>query len=135
MDREGILASQLLDEVCLMNAAFITLAVDFRSRPEVARVRRGCDLRKYTTGAVLEAYVDVETHKAHAFSWWLEMRWDQHQWLIESSVRQGHQDGQDVHIEFPDRVAESLDDLIQHLRHATHDLLASAKDFDFDCVQ
>jgi hypothetical protein len=135
VDRASILTSQLLDEVCLMNEAFITLAVDFRSRPEVARVMRGCDLRKYTTGAVLEAYVDVETQKAQAFSWWLEMRWDQHQWFIESSVRQSHQDGQDVRIEFPNRVAESLDDLVKHLRHATYDLLAAAQDFDFDCAE
>ena len=89
----------------------------------------------HSGGSTSAALVDVETHKAQAFSWWLEVRWDQHQWLIESSVRQGHQDGQDVRIEFPDRVAESLHDLVQHLRHATHDLLASAKDFDFDCVQ
>jgi hypothetical protein len=132
MDREGMVMSKLLGEICTTSEALVTLAVDFRSRAGVAQVIRGCDLRKYQTGPVLEAYVDVETQSSKAFSWWLEVRWDQEQWIIESSIRESHQNGQDMLIEFPDRVATSLDDLVKSLRHATNDLMTSAKDFAFD---
>jgi hypothetical protein len=132
MDREGTAASKLLDETCTTNEAFVTLALDFRSRAGVAQVIRGCDLRQYKTGPVLEAYVDVETQSSKAFSWWLEVRWDHEQWIIESSVRESHQNGQDVLIEFPDRVATSIDDLVKNLRHATSDLITSARSFVFD---
>ena len=116
----------------LTKELLVTLALDFRSRAGVAQVIRSCDLRQYKTGPVLEAYVDVETQNSKAFSWWLEVRWNHAQWIIESSVRESHQNGQDVLIAFPDRVAASLDELVKNLRHTTSDLITSAKSFVFD---
>ena len=131
LDDESMIASILLERIGATNEALIELAQDIRSRPEVSQVVRSLDVRKYKTGPVLEAYVDVETYRAKAFCWWLEVRWDETQWIVEYSVRSHHQYGQDVVIEFPERVSKSLEEFLGNLEHATQDLVVSAKMFNF----
>jgi len=130
-DPNNIIGRSLLDGISLINEALLELAHSLRDKPGVSGAKRGFDIRRYKTGPVLEAFVDVETRSGKAYSWWLDARWEQSVWTVESSVRMIHQKGQDLLVRFPVRESQAVSEFLEHLKSATDELIDSARKFNF----
>ena len=65
-----------------------------------------------------------------AVGWWLEFRWEEGAWVIESSVRHNTTKGEDELLSLPTRHAVDDAELVKELGGATAMLLATADQFD-----
>ena len=129
MDAESRYAVKLLEALGNSNRQFIELAQRLRSRSNVISVLHSLECLKQGAHASLEGYVDVELQNGNAVAWWLEVNWNDEQWVIESCVLLNDNQPPSVQRtikEFPDRLAETLDECIEQLRKATLDLVNNA---------
>jgi hypothetical protein len=125
MDIASKNASRLLEALAESKGTLTDFARQLRSQPEVVRVLTNFEPREYQTGFVLEGYVDAELRNGKAMAWWLEARWNESLWTIESRVLVNDDQGQYTFREFPERTAETLDDCIAQLALATTELIDS----------
>jgi len=127
MDQESRAAQDLLKVLASSSERFNSFAASLRHRPEVAEVRKGFDLRGYTSGPMVEAYVDATLHNGDSVCWWLELSWDNDgSWHIENKVLHTHREGQDNLQEFPEKTASSLRVLMDQWDRATSELIESS---------
>ena len=131
MDTESKAGVRLLNAVAACNERLVDLSTRLRLETGVNRALHEFSCRDYKTGPLLEAYVDIELATGEGVCWWLEVEWTTEQWLIRSSLRVSHDQGQDALKEFPDRTARSLEDFVNELEVATSDLVSSADSFDW----
>jgi hypothetical protein len=68
----------------------------------------------------LERYVEADLRDGRNICWWLDMSPGGGNWVIQSRVYVSH--GDDIHV-FDDRLAATLDHLVQQLDQATGDLI------------
>lgn len=106
------------------------LAKDLRSHPAVTRVDTGFWPRCYVDGSVVECYVDAELTSGNAVGFWLEFRYRDGEWLIESSVRQNTALGQDELRELPTRFATDDEEFADELEAAVAMLVESSSSVD-----
>jgi hypothetical protein len=129
MDRESKQTIKFLEALANSKLELAELTHRLRSRPDVIRDLYSLECFKYRTHVALEGYVDIELRNGKAVAWWLEVNWNDEQWTIESRVLLNDnqpQSVQEVIREFPDRIAETLNECIEQLSQATADLVNSA---------
>jgi len=83
---------------------------------------------------MIEAYAEAELTNGNSICWWLELNWNEPNWLIEASVLVNDNQGQMTLKEFQDKTANSVDDLVVQLRNAISELVASADAIDLKAV-
>lgn len=125
MDAESKQAANLLEIIADSNEKLITLSQGLRSKTEVIRVLHSLECRRYSTGTVLQGYVDAEIQNGKAICWWLEVHWGEGKWVIESRVLVNSDQGQETAKEFPDRVSETFSEFIVQLGQVTSELVSS----------
>lgn len=133
MDADSAASTKLLESIAGSNEQFIALSQWLRSLPEI-KVTRGFECRAYKSGTMIEAYVEAEVDENKTVCWWLDVGWNNEQWLIESSVLLNDDQGQKVLRTFPTRTARSLDDFVTQLAEATEDLTTHARSMDLSVV-
>lgn len=131
MDTESRQASKVLEAVATSNERFIALAQSLRARPEVERTSHLMLLRNYQmSGPKLGVYVDAKLQNGKSLVWSLDVAWNSVHWTIESTISVIHEtesEGEDTLKRYPDRTAETIDELTRHLHDATSDLVSSAE--------
>ncbi|MEQ1872138.1 MAG: hypothetical protein ABL953_00295 [Ilumatobacteraceae bacterium] len=104
-----------------VDAAFAELGRRLRSRTDVREVLRSFSV---TPNPWIDFYTDAVLTNDDAVSWGLEAHLNEHEWIIESSIRRNHSRGQDLIQEFATRFAIGAEDFINELRGAARMLLA-----------
>ena len=95
------------------------LALTISRLPNVVRVSHRFEFRAYRSGPCLEAFVDAELASGCARSMWLEVKWSQTAWSLESSLLAVGADGrQEVVREFPSVNIVSLEEFEERLSRA-----------------
>lgn len=130
MDTASKQTSKMLDIIGKCNSELIKLARKLREKPEVVQVKHSLECVSYDDKVLLEGYVDAELLSGKAIAWVLEMKWNEENWHIESSVLVNDEQGQDSILQFPDRIALSLDICLEQLFLATMDLVISIDSID-----
>jgi hypothetical protein len=136
MDRESKQTIKFLEALANSKLELAELTHRLRSRPDVIRDLHSLECFKYRTHVALEGYVDIELRNGKAVAWWLEVNWDDEQWVIESCVLLNDnqpRSTQETIKEFPNRTAETLDECIEQLLQATSELVNDA-DFTIDML-
>ena len=134
MDYESKSATKVLAALAESYNRGVALARRFQAMPEVERVSFDFDCYKnqnhweYGGGPpyVFDWYVDVLLKNGNSIWWKLDVQWDEDNWVIESSVELPGEYGPNTLKEFPDRLAETVDQFIAQLDEATSQLLESA---------
>ena len=124
MDSESKKVSNLLEAIAASNEELIEFAIKLRALSEVNEVYHRLDCRNYQTGPVLEMYVDAFHKREVGICWWLEVRWNEAEWMIDYAVQLNHDEGRDAIREFPLRTARTIEEFIVQLEGATLDLLS-----------
>ena len=106
------------------------LAKELRSHPAVTHVDTGFWPRSYEDGSTVECYVDAELTSGNAVGFWLEFRYRDGEWIIESSVRQNTALGQDELRGLPTRYATDGDDFFAELESAVALLVGNSSSLD-----
>jgi hypothetical protein len=86
--------------------------------------------RHYTDGDRVECFVDAEMINGRAVVWWLEFRFADGNWIIESSLNRNAGSGEEQLIGLPTRFAVEDDELIAELQGAARALLATLSQID-----
>jgi len=131
VDIASIQATRVFQGIARCNAALIDLSEVVRLSPEVTAVVRGLDFRGYQTGTVIEGYVDAELTSGKAICGWLEVRWTEEHWIIETRVLVNDATGQRTYKEFAERAPQTLDDFLVQLNDATSNLVGFLGGVDF----
>ena len=138
MDTESRYVIKFLETLADSELELGELARRLRSRPDVVSSFCSLDCSKYqhlfryptpVALVTIEGYVDIELRNGKRIAWWLEVNWNDEQWIIESCVLLNDNQGQNIQEaikEFPDRTAETLDECIEQLSKAISDLVNSA---------
>jgi hypothetical protein len=82
----------------------------------------------------MECYVDAQLRNGNTVGMWLEFRWDDGWWVIESSIRHNTDAGEDELVGLPPRYALDDDELTAELDGAVRFLTESAKKLDFGAL-
>jgi hypothetical protein len=130
MDVESKHTVRFLKTLAHIKQQFVELAQKLRTRPDVTQVLHSLECLKNQMQDMVEGYIDIELNNGKSIALWLEINWDDEQWVIESCVLLNDnqsQSVQEVMREFPDRIAETLEECIEQLLQATSDLVNSAE--------
>ena len=101
----------LLNTLAAANTAMIEIAAELRKRSGSTKVIRRADVRKYQSGPIFEAYVEVELADGEAYCWWFEITQDNAYWHIEATIRQTGHNRQEIATQFPTRISKSIMEL------------------------
>lgn len=82
----------------------------------------------------MECYVDAQLGNGNTVGLWLEFRWDNGSWAIESSIRHNTDAGEDELVGLPARYAVDDDELAAELDGAARALAESAERLDFGAL-
>ena len=86
MDIESIHAIKMLKAMAYCNSRFSALAREIRGRDEVITVSQRLECLIDQGVTFIEGYVDAELDSGKAIAFFLEIRWDDYYWFIDSSV-------------------------------------------------
>ena len=126
--------TRIFQGIAKSNQVLIDLCESLRFSPFVHAVVRGFDLRTYETDVMIEGFVDAELTSSKAICAWLEIRWNQDNWIIETRVLVNDDHGQPLYEGFPDRTPSTLDDFLLQLQGATSDLVTFFRGINFEDV-
>jgi hypothetical protein len=121
-------ASRTLEVIASSHETLINLARTLRSHGEVIDATEAIELRNFQSGPTVEEYVDAELRNGFGICWWLEVNWNENQWVIESRVtvtKLKVDEGSSDLMIFPERRAETLDEFLRCLQEATNELIQS----------
>jgi hypothetical protein len=96
----------------------------------VVSVKTAVGPRRYTDGDRIECYLDAELSSGNCLGWWLEFRWNEGSWLIESSVQLNTSAGQDEILGLPARFAVDDEELVTELDQASVALVETRRQID-----
>ena len=130
----GPTSHRVFEALAAVHELLIALARELRSSPFVRTAVASIQPRSYATGTVIECYVDAELNSGNALGWWLEFKWSDGLWEIESSVRHNTAAGEDVLVELPNRFAVDDDELAAELRGAGQMLVATVDSVRLDAL-
>jgi hypothetical protein len=102
----------VLNAVAAADGIFASLGLQLRKRSDVREVLRTFHCGP---GPRLDFATDAELAVGEAISWGLEVRFDDAEWVIESSIRRSHAHGQDLILELPTRYAVDFQEFTQEL--------------------
>lgn len=128
MDDKSKYVAKFLETIALNNKKFMQLADWLRSQPDVLSVKQGIDFSQYESGTRVDFYVDAEIRSDKSICWWFEIYWENERWVIEYSVLNTHNQGQDKLKEFPDKLPETFDEFIAQFNKSTDELITSASE-------
>lgn len=123
MDSASRRAVELLETLATCKVRLVDLAQKLRRRSEVVEVLDRLECWRHPVGSLIEGYVDVELKNGHALCWYLEVRWDDEKWTIETRILGNVTESQEVLHEFPDRTAMGFDEFLKSLLDATEELV------------
>ena len=129
MDEASGQSIRVLECIAGCNEKLIELSQWLRSFPAIT-ASRGFECRAYDSGTTLEGYVEVELDEKTTLCWWLDVTWNNANWLIQSSVLLNNEAGQTRLKDFPSRMPTTVDDFINQMNEATSDLIAYAQSMD-----
>lgn len=130
----GQSSHRVFEALAAVHELLLALARDLRSSPLVRTAVASIQPRAYATGTVIECYVDAELISGNAVSWWLEFKWSEGAWEIESSVRHNTAAGEDAIVDLPNRFAVDDDELAAELCEAGQMLLATVDRVRLDAL-
>ncbi|HEU5002705.1 MAG TPA: hypothetical protein VFW71_08000 [Actinomycetota bacterium] len=87
--------------------------------------------RTYGTRDRVECYVDAELASGHAVGCWLEFRFEDGSWIVESSIRVNGDEGEDELLGLPTRYAVDDEELVAEVRGAAVALIGAVRQLDF----
>jgi hypothetical protein len=117
-----------------LHAQLTDLAASLRQVPGVTTVSTAVTPRRYRPEDRVECYVDAQLRNGNTVGIWLEFRWDDGSWVIESSIRHNTDTGEDELVGLPPRYALSDDELAAELDGAARFLTESAQNLDFGAL-
>ncbi len=107
-------------------------AIELRHSRGTSKILTDLEIVHCSNGNRLESYFDMMSENGHWLGWSIDVQWDREHWTINAEVYKGTKSsGQDSVIEFPEKVATSLQEFLSILKQTTEDLLA----FDLSTVE
>ena len=122
MDTDIRTAIELLEALASSNEKLTKLAQLVRGQHEVIRVVNSLECRKYLTGSMLEGYVDAELRNGKALCWYLEVRWSDASWIIDTQILINDSEGQVTAHQFENRTAYTLQEFLKLFDEAVEEL-------------
>lgn len=110
------------------------LAMNVRKLPCVTAARSGLAERRYESGNRVEGYVDVGLASGNTVGFWIEFRWENGSWLVESSLRHNTDQGEDELVGLPTRHAADEGELAAELDGAMRLLTGSIGSLDLETL-
>ena len=123
MDTESTLVIKLLESLADWNFKFSRLAMNFQDHPEVEKSSSNVEFCKYQTGTIIEGYVDLELKNDKSLCWWLEVRWNDLNWFVESSIILNDFEGQNVIYKFEEKFSTTFDSFLIQLSESIEQLI------------
>ena len=124
-----------LDALALMNERLMGMEQNLWGLPEMARVSRALDIRRYDYALVVETYVDAKLKSGISISWLLDINWEKSFWTIETRVTTNRGEYEEVLMRYPSKKASTVEQLIKELDAATAMLIASAETVEWKALQ
>jgi hypothetical protein len=131
MDNESKYAVKILEALATCNSIFTELAAKVRNQANVTRVIHNLECRQYQSEFCIEGYVDAELHDGNAVAWYLEVRWNDEVWVIESRILVNDPQGQYTLKQFPDKIIKTLDEFAEEILKTALDLSNTLDSMDF----
>lgn len=132
MNGEIVVASRLLTQIAGVNESFISLYLMLRSKPGVSGVTHGFEIRPCGAETLIEIFVEAETKNDQAYCWWLEVRFMDREWKIETSLLNTHEGKQSTIKRFTERSGTALDEFLMRVQDSSREIMSSAQSFAFE---
>ena len=134
MDTNSKAATKVLAAIAESNSSTMVMVRRLEAMTEVENVSFDFECSKnqaylefgVSSPYLFNWYVDVSLKNGNSILWKLDVSWDESNWIIEASVELPGEYGPNTLREFPDRVAETIDEFVVQLAGATSELLESA---------
>lgn len=123
-------ARLLLSVLADLNGRLGDLAAELRQHPAVRSATASVTTRTYATGDRVECYVDADLASDRTVGCWLEFRFDEGSWIVESSIRLNGDQGEDELVGLGTRYAVDDDELVGEVRGAATALVEAARQLD-----
>jgi hypothetical protein len=117
-------AKRLLEAVAETNKLLKDHAVQLRRNSIATNARTSLEAVSYTEGPVLEGYVEAELPNGDSVCWCLDIRWNEHSWIIEATLDRKSGDRQRTVKELPSLMTGDLESFLNALRRMVRELLA-----------
>jgi len=124
-------AASIVGALALIDQQFSELASTLGRLPGVSSTTMAISPKRYADGDRVECYVDAELQSGNGVGWWLEFRFVDGSWIIESSVKHNTEEGENEILGLPTRYAVDDDDLIDELSGASAGLVSAISKVDF----
>lgn len=98
-------------------------AIAVRKLQDVIRTLDALEVIGYSSGPVLEGYVEAELRDGSALSWLLEVSWDNEGWAIDARLARSSRDRQDTLKEFSTEKVRDLGQFAIRLKEVVGRLL------------
>jgi hypothetical protein len=123
------MASKSIEIFCEACEWLNDYARNLRSSERFRTVVTSADIRDYRSGWRLEKCIEAELDQKEGLfaCWWLELGYQDGHWLVSSNLSISHSD---VYFEFPDRFAETVEELKTRLNKAVCELKNSLESHD-----
>ncbi len=118
--------ARMLEALSKTNERLIAMYSQLRRRAEVSSVTHEMDLRGYYFDFYVQAYLT----SGKDLCWCLEIEWNDVKWIIRSAVVYQQEGMQETLIEFPERIAKCIDEVLMELEEATTALVTSSDSID-----
>src|SRR5688572_14292754 len=115
MDPESSVASRLLGRLAAFNDRWLAFERDLNQYSNAVSTRGAIDLRDFSTGWVLERYVEADLASGVTVCWWIDVQRRNDAWTIHAHVFESPD--RDLR-RFADREALSLDQFLAELDSA-----------------
>jgi hypothetical protein len=90
----------------------------------VLKTLTACEIVKYQTGLILEAYIDAELRDGNGVSWLLSVDWTDTAWVLKGKLVKSDINGQESLKELSPRTIEQFEDFLLNLIPFSKELLA-----------
>ena len=118
-------ALRLLTALAETAEQFVNFGRQLTSYSSIRQVRQSLEFRKYTTGPVLEGYVDAELLEGKTLAWLLDLTWDKSTWKLRYSICINQDSNQEVIKQFPEVTGRTIKQLTEILKRTTLELIDS----------
>jgi hypothetical protein len=123
-------AASIVSALALIDERFSELASDLRQRDAVSSTSVAVSPKHYADGDRVECYVDAELRSGNGVGGWLELRFVDGSWIIESSVKHNTEKGETEILGLPTRYAVDDEELMGELSGASAGLVSAVNSLD-----
>jgi hypothetical protein len=136
MDEESIKAAKLLAAIAESNYGIFRFAEAAKKTNRVEGIShdfecsRNSNYFDYGTGSpyLFDWYVEMNVIDGRVITLIIELLWDDQKWLVQSRLETPGESGSIPLVDFPERGAETVEDLIELLKTATTELIEAGAD-------